>query len=233
VLIGLDVVIAPGDGELLARLADTSAPAAPASTATAAAVLVLDGKWWVASFAGASVRLQDTKGLRYVADLVAHPGAERHALDLVDQVEGVDAAGGVDRRALGDAGPVIDGRARATYRRRVEELRAEIDDALAAERLEAAERLQDELDQLVRQLAQAFGLGGHDRPTASAAERARLNVTRAVRSAVTKLIEALPEAGAALDRRIRTGIYCSYSPVDGDVRWTARSEPARIPRRTS
>ena len=40
--------------------------------------------------------------------------------------------------------------------------------------------LQEELDQYVRQLAGAFGLGGRDRPSGSAAERARLNVTRAV-----------------------------------------------------
>jgi len=224
-LAALDVVVAPEVAELLARLTETtharSRSTAPARTTTA--TLTLDGKWWLASFAGASVRLQDTKGLRYIADLVAHPGAERHALDLVDHVEGVDAAGGIDRRALGDAGPLLDARARATYRRRVEELRGEVNDALDAERLETAERLQDELDQLVRQLAQAFGLGGRERPAASAVERARLNVTRAVRSAITKLVEALPDAGCALDRHIRTGLYCTYRPADDDIRWIVQS----------
>ena len=74
-----------------------------------------------------------------------------------------------------------------------------------------------------RQLAAAFGLGGRDRRAASAAERARLNVTRAVRAAIAKLAEALPEAGAALDRRVRTGLYCAYEPVDGDLRWIVQS----------
>ena len=88
---------------------------------------------------------------------------------------------------------------------------------------EHAEAIQEELDQLVAQLAAAFGLGGRDRRAASAAERARLNVTRAVRAAIAKLADALPEGGAALDRHVRTGLYCSYAPVDGDVRWIVQS----------
>ena len=66
---------------------------------------------------GTRVRLPTTKGLHYLAELIAHPGAERHVLDLVDRVEGV---GGVDRRRLGDAGEVLDGRARTAYRHRIE-----------------------------------------------------------------------------------------------------------------
>jgi hypothetical protein len=169
------------------------------------------------------VQLRDSKGLRYLAELVAHPGCERHALDLVDAVEGVDP-GGVDRRSLGDAGELLDGPARSAYRRRIEELRSACDDELAAGRLDRAEALEEELQQLVGQLAAAFGLGGRDRRAASAAERARLNVTRALRAALARLEEALPEAGAALDRRVRTGLYCAYEPDEGDgVRWIVQS----------
>jgi hypothetical protein len=168
--------------------------------------------------------LPDTKGLRYLAELLASPGAERHALDLVDRVEGVAPSGGVDRRALGDAGAVLDAQARLAYRHRIERLRADADDALAGGQLETAEACQTELDQLVSQLASAYGLGGRDRRTASAAERARLNVTRALRSAISKLIETVPDAGAVLDRRVRTGLYCVYAPADDDeVRWIVQS----------
>jgi hypothetical protein len=194
-----------------------------AAPAVRTAELVRDGKWWVAACDGARVRLPDTKGLRYLAELVAAPGAERHALDLVDRVEGVDP-GGLDRRALGDAGEVLDARARAAYRRRVEALRAEIDERLEIGDLDGAEAKQAELDGLVAQLAQAFGLGGRDRRAASVAERARLNVTRALRAAIARLVEALPEAGRVLDRRVRTGLYCSYAPEDGDgIRWRVAS----------
>lgn len=176
------------------------------------------------SCADTSVRLQDTKGLRYLAALVVSPGRERHVLDLVDAIEGVAPDGGVDRRSLGDAGVMLDARARAIYRHRIERLRSEADDALALGRLETAETLQVELDQLVAQLAQAFGLGGRSRRAASAAERARLNVTRALRAAIARLVQALPGAGAVLDRRVRTGLYCAYEPSeDDDFRWIVQS----------
>jgi tetratricopeptide (TPR) repeat protein len=217
ILATLDVVPPPADAELLRRLG--AAPPAGASVA----VLAPDGRWWVAAYGGTSVRLAETKGLRYLAELVAAPGMERHVLDLVDRVEGIAPAGGLDRRALGDAGPALDGAARTAYRHRIEELRADIDDALATGRLDEAEARRAELDQLVQELARAFGLGGRDRTAASAAERARLNVTRALRSALVKLAEAVPGAGAALDRRIRTGLYCAYEPSDDDVRWIVQS----------
>jgi hypothetical protein len=220
VMATLDVVPAPGDVELLARL-DAAGPGTSQGVRTAE--LACEGKWWAASFDGSSVRLPDTKGLRYLAALLTCAGAERHVMDLVDRVEGIEQRGGVDRRALGDAGEALDTRARTAYRRRIEQLRAEADDALAAGRLEAAEACQDELDQLVRQLASAFGLGGRDRRAASAAERARLNVTRALRSAITKLVDTVPDAGAVLDRRVRTGLYCVYAPDAADaVRWVVR-----------
>jgi len=227
---GLDVVLGPSEAAVLERLglgrvAVAAGPVASAATATATstATLALDGTWWSASCDGVSVRLRDTKGLRHLAELVANPGVERHALDLVDRVEGVDPDG-IARRHLGDAGPRLDARARTAYRHRIEELRAEIDDAFAADQIDLAEARQGELDLLVQQLAEAFGLGGRARPAASAAERARLNVTRTLRAAITRLAEALPEPGAVLDRRVRTGLYCAYEPgPDDPVRWIVRS----------
>jgi hypothetical protein len=220
-LAALDVVATPDDIALLERLGQSSPTGRPAART---AELASDGKWWAASFGGTRVRVPGTKGLRYLAELVASPGAERHVLDLVDRVEGIAPSGGVDRRALGDAGTVLDAQARLAYRHRVERLRAEADDAIAGGRLETAEVCQAELDHLVSQLAQAYGLGGRDRRSASVAERARLNVTRALRSAIAKLMETVPEAAAVLDRRVRTGLYCTYAPAEDDeVRWIVQS----------
>ncbi len=220
ILDSLDVVLAPPDAALLERLGH-GGRRLPADQMTAE--LTRQGKWWSATWGGTSLRLQDTKGLRYLAELIARPGTERHVLDLVDHVEGV-RPGAVDRRALGDAGAILDGQARFTYRHRIADLRIEIDDALSEGRLEGAEALQAEHDQLVSQLARAFGLGGRDRRVASAAERSRLNVTRAIRSAIAKIADAMPEPGAALGHRVRTGLYCAYDPVaDDDVRWIVHS----------
>jgi tetratricopeptide (TPR) repeat protein len=216
-LSGLDVVLRPDDLALLERA--TSTPAARRAT------LTREDRCWVASFGDVRCRLQETKGLQYVAELVRNPGVERHALDLVDRVEGVGAGDlAVDRRSLGDAGELVDAKARTAYRHRIEALRAEVDDAFAAGAEDRAEKLQAELDELVTHLAQAFGLGGRSRRASSTVERARLNVTRAIRAATARVAEALPEAGPILDLRLRTGIYCAYEPEDTDeVRWSVQS----------
>jgi tetratricopeptide (TPR) repeat protein len=220
VLADLDVALSPADRALLDRYCGpaASSDAAPPRTAT----LTREGKCWIVSCEGTRARLPETKGLRYVAELVAVPGSERHALDLVDRVEGV-SGDGIDRRRLGDAGELVDAQARTAYRRRIEQLRGDIEDALDAGAHERAEALQEEIDSLVAQLAQAFGLGGRGRRASSAAERARLNVTRTLRAATAKIAEELPEAGRVLDRRLRTGLYCAYEPDPSDaVRWIVR-----------
>lgn len=218
----LDVILAPADAALLDRLG-LGASSSPPETACRVATLRRDsGSWWTAQCGGTEVRLRNTKGLCYLSELVSRPGSERHVLDLVDMVEGgPDPATGLDRRRLGDAGPLIDAGARSAYRRRLAELRDEVEDALAVEDDERAARVQAELDALVGELARAVGLGGRDRRAASAAEKARLNVTRALRTAISAVVDGLPEAGAVLDRRVRTGVFCAYDPhPDDGLVWT-------------
>ena len=57
-------------------------------------------------------------------------------------------------------------------------------------------------------------------------------MTRALRSAITRLAEVLP-AAAALDRGVHTGRYCVYRPLDGDVRWIVQSPSERTVRRVN
>ncbi len=210
----LDVVVPVGDAALLARL-QAPAPATPNRSAT----LTADGTGWTIEFGDTRARIAGSKGMSYLAELVRNPGAERHAFDLVDGVEGLSAEG-VDRRRLGDAGPMLDSRARTVYRHRVENLRTEIDEALEAGAVERAEALQEELDGLTAELARAFGLGGRERAASSATEKARLNVTRALRTAVARVQVLAPEAGDALDRGVRTGVYCVFDPKPNEpVHW--------------
>jgi hypothetical protein len=220
----LDVVVPADDAVLLGRLGVEIEPR-PASVGSRVATLARDGAWWTAGCDDTRARLHDTKGLRYLADLVSHPGTERHVLDLVDVVEGVPADhNGVDRHRLGDAGELLDAQGRAAYRHRISALRDQVEEALAVEDDDRAAAAQTELDALVAELARAFGLGGRDKKAASAAEKARLNVTRALRAALAKLTEALPEAGAVLDRRVRTGLFCAYEPhPDDEALWSVQS----------
>jgi hypothetical protein len=218
----LDVVLRAHDASVLRRLGVEVAVPRPGPGCRVAG-LTCDGPWWTVGCGETSVRLRHTKGLGYLAELVSHPGVERHVIDLVDRVEGL-ATDRLDRRHLGDAGELLDSASRTAYRRRIEDLRSEIERALVLEEDDAAMRMQAELDALVSELARAFGMGGDARRPSSVAEKARLNVTRALRAAVARITEALPEPGAVLDRRLRTGLFCAYEPhQDDEVLWSVQS----------
>ena len=148
------------------------------------------------------------KGLGDLVVLVSRPRVEIHALELM---------GGAD--VGGAAGPVLDETARAEYQARIVELQREIDDARADHDGRRAERAEVELDALVEQLSEAFGLGGRSRTTGSSAERARTAVTYRVRAAIRRITEVHPELGRHFTNAVRTGTWCSYQP-EQDVTWT-------------
>lgn len=121
--------------------------------------LACEGLYWAVGFGARSVRLPARAGLVYLAYLLARPGVEVAALQLVDTV-------------------------------RTE--RAAIDPT-------------------------------NDR--GSAAERARVSVTRRIRDAIDRIAAVHPACGTHLTRTIRTGARCAYmvdpsvSPA-WDVRWS-------------
>jgi len=176
-----------------------------------------EGDYWTVIFDGHTVRVRDLKGMRYLARLLADPGRELHVLDLVAGETGgeapVDSAGaGLPRSALGDAGELLDARAKDAYRRRLAEIEDDIEQARAIGDAERGAQADAERDFLVRELSRAVGLGGRDRRAASASERARAGVTRAVRQAIARVGEHHPQLGEHLSRTIRTGTYCAYVP---------------------
>jgi tetratricopeptide (TPR) repeat protein len=183
-----------------------------------------EGELWTVSFDGKVVHLKDSKGLRQLAHLLAQPGRELHATDLEALVNGPaePSTPGRSRNAdhgelgvradFGDAGELLDAEARTAYKARLDELQEEIDEAEDFNDSERAERAREEREFLIRELARAVGLGGRDRKAASHAERARLNATRAIRSAMTSVAKVHPALGEHLAATIRTGRYCSYTP---------------------
>lgn len=177
-----------------------------------------EGEYWVIVFSGRTVRLQDLKGLRYLARLLADPGREFHVLDLVAAEHGGSARSsapgerGLRASDPSDAGPVLDPQAKETYRRRLAEIEEDIAEAEAFGDPERAARATVDRDYLIRELSRAVGLGGRDRPAGATSERARVSVTRAVRLALSRIRAHHPDLGAHLDHAIRTGTFCAYVP---------------------
>ena len=73
-----------------------------------------------------TARIRDLKGMRHLARLLADPAREFHVLDLV-AAEGPADGGDVAR--LGDAGEMLDERAKEAYRRRLAEIEEDIEEA--------------------------------------------------------------------------------------------------------
>lgn len=169
---------------------------------------VREGDVWTLAVGASAVRLKDGRGLRYVAELLARPGEEILAADLVSRVAGA-GAGAIPPS---DAGPMLDDKARRAYERRVYDLRETI--ALAEERgdVDAVEVARQELEVIARELGQAIGLGGRHRRASSSNERARQSVTKAIRGAIRRVAQLDPGLGRMLESSIRTGSCCSYVP---------------------
>jgi predicted ATPase len=166
-----------------------------------------EGEFWTIAYAGATFRLRDVKGLRYLAFLLGSPGKEIHVLELAQAVEGVPG-----RVAPGAPEPVLDVQAKESYRRRLQELSEDLQEARDWHDPERTARIEAEIDAVTDELARAAGLGGRDRQLASPAERARVSVTKAIRSAIKAIERESPELGDHLSASIRTGRFCSYAP---------------------
>ena len=163
------------------------------------------------------MRIKDSKGLHYLRELMRTPGLDVHVCDLAS----VTADSRQSRAVMtGDAGPVLDQRAKDDYRRRIAALREELDDAEQANDIGRSERARAEIEQLSDHLAVAFGLGGRDRRAVDTVERTRLNVTRAIRAVIGKVAIGHPQLARHLDASVITGRLCRYRlPGRDPVSW--------------
>jgi tetratricopeptide (TPR) repeat protein len=189
-----------------------------------------EGEYWIVGYGGKSLRLKDSKGLGYLAHLLRHPTTEFHVLDLAGGIasqreedesghthslprgdEDLEKAG-IHIGSLGDAGEMLDDQAKAAYRRRLSDLREELEEAKEAGNVERAEQAEQEIDALTRELSRAVGLGGRNRKAASASERARQSISKTIKAVLDRIAQSDAALGDVLSRCIRTGYFCSYQP---------------------
>lgn len=204
------------------------APNAPPSTSVQKpnALLKREGEYWSITYANDSFLLKDSKGLHHLARLLVEPGREQHVLDLSGTSEGgtrgrASTSEDVNpTRAAEDSGPVLDPEAKAAYRARLEELREELQEAEEWADQGRISKAREEIEFIAAELAAAVGLGGRDRKAASTAEKARLNVSRSIRSTIDRIAEYSPALGAHLAATVKTGTFCAYVPDPRNpIRW--------------
>ncbi len=202
--------------ERVDRLIERAEPVEPvqASSPGTSALFRCDGGTRTVGWGGATVVVRDLKGLRYIARLIAEPGREFHAVQLVRLESGVDQDAPTDAGVL-----VLDEAATRAYRRRLDDIDEDIASAMADNDLGRAELAERDREYLIAELRRATGLGGRDRKALDHGERARVSVTRSIRYSLERLGEFSPAVAAHLQQHVRTGTFCAYErdalhPVD-------------------
>ena len=190
--------------------------------------------YWIIRYDGHTALLKSTRGLHCLALLLRYPGREFHVSELLASVIAAptrppvvitnrrlrDAGDQLVTAGVSDAGPVLDAEAKADCKRRLSELRQELNEAEQFNDPDRAAKAQHEINAIARHLACAIGLAGRDRKTSSGAERARSAITKRIRRAIGKIGEAIPSLGQHLCARIKAGYFCSYNPLpDRPVVW--------------
>src|SRR5262249_40678488 len=151
--------------------------------ATVRGIYRRQGEFWTIGLGGRVVYIRGMKGLGYVAHLLRHPNVEFHALDLFagiletnppvkEKGSGVTSwnlreeelqRAGLRYGIPADAGEMLDDEAKASYKRRLIELRESVEDAREIGNTERIAGLENEIDALARELSRAVGLGGRNR----------------------------------------------------------------------
>jgi AAA ATPase domain len=168
-----------------------------------------DGAMWTLSYGGVTARMRDAKGLSDLAVLLAAPGREVPAADLI-AAAGAGQAGLADLRIGADE--VLDATARRQIRARLASLGEDIAAAESWNDPERAARARAERDALLRELTAAAAPGGPPRLLGDQSERARKAVTARIRDVIGRLEPVHPTLAAHLRESVTTGTRCSYSP---------------------
>ncbi|MGZ4619193.1 MAG: hypothetical protein ACXV3F_10840, partial [Frankiaceae bacterium] len=196
-----------------ARPASVSAAAQTPSLSDAPNLFRRAGEFWTLRFAGRQTQLRDSKGMRDLATLLAHPDRAVAALDLAAAAAPwVGPNGEPAGHQESDLGEVLDAAARQSYRQRIRDLEEQVEHAQVLGDSHQAAQAAAERDTVLSALTSAYGLGGRVRRTGSPAERARTAVTARIRDALRRIERADPELGDHLRRSVRTGTLCSYAP---------------------
>jgi hypothetical protein len=191
-----------------------------------------EGEYWEIRYTGECIRIRSMKGLFYLRHLLQHPGEHVHVSRLSalgDHYAGnAKAAGSSEERGLdvppeaplvtNDVGTVIDYRATWEYRARLNELRAELDEASQWADFGRAASIQREIDFIQNEIGSAYGINGQPRKLDDQTERTRKAVTNRIHDGIVRIANQSPTLGRHLRNAIRTGMFCRYSP-ESSVSW--------------
>lgn len=211
------------------RAIDAARKAAPAVAGTStvpppsdALTFRRDGEFWTLMYAGTTTLVRHGRGLSLLAYLIHHPGQRIHVREMEAVTPSASSvavdtsvaaiSGETESSGLGDAGPLLDARAKSEYRQHLDDLDIDLAEAERNHDLGRIEALRADREMIVAQLRGAVGLGGRDRRAASDVDRMRVAITRRIRAAIRQIATHHPAFAAHLTASVRTGYFCAYMP---------------------
>ncbi len=220
------------DGPLPER---PSAPVRPAPTADvngarvgeAENVFALQGEMWTLSYAGVTTHLKPTVGLTRIACLLAEPGRELTAGEILAQT---DPAGpspmsqeeaeleGLRPEVYAGGGMILDRRAEVHLQEAIRDLLRQRDDARDAGDTQRGALLDEQITQIAQELKVGTGLGGRLKPFADNLTKSHETVYQSIHRALPRITKAHPPLGKHLNRSLRRGTTFTYAP-ETDIRW--------------
>lgn len=165
------------------------------------------GGIWNITFNNLTIQLSEVKGFIDISKLLAEPDKEIHCSELMGNVTSLNK--GVE---------TIDEKAKREYQTKIEELQSDLREAEELNDIGRAERISDELNEIIDHLSKSLGLKGRARKLADPSEKARAAVTLRIKSAIQKIENVHPSLAKHLQNNIKTGTFCAYSP-ENPVKW--------------
>ncbi len=152
---------------------------------------------WQLSHASGSATVPHSKGLGYLAQLLARPGELLNVAQLDTEIDS-------SMPVAATAASTLDATAKSAYRQR-------------ATLLQAKSTLSPTEKQELAHLLNEMSASGYTGSSSAELERTRIRVTKAIRRSIRTIAEQSPGLGAHLQAAIDTGRQCSYSPTTGEA----------------
>jgi len=172
--------------------------------------LARQGDLWRVIYAGMTAHLPDVRGIADLAQLLQQPNQEVHVGTLWSGAPWTELHQGHS--------PTLDDEALASYRGRLRQIEAELEECQERQLVDRADALRSEKDLLARELRAAVGLGGRKRELKDISERARKAVSARIRASLEKIEQVHGDLARHLKASITTGTYCCYRPSP-EVDW--------------
>ena len=190
-----------------------------------------EGKTWRAVFEGETNNILDSKGVDYIATLLANPHKSIPCVELYGavlvpfaEVSGEfvddDYQQILEKTKTLNVDAVSDKQTRSDCKKRIAEIETKIEIASDTGNTDGLDQLENEKKALEQEIARSEGLHGKLRVKGNP-EKARQAVTRAVERAIKSMEKQHPKLWAHLSSTVQTGNALIYKP-DRAIRWVIK-----------